>query len=127
LARNFVRYVKEDNWRWCNNFRGYHKDVIGIRLEDLAEEDRKKIKGEVMMHELEESSAETLKKKLACFHKTRDDGVKKVTTASFSAHKASKQICSGVFARLFGSHSMNINSDLHVKGQGLVSVLDMKE
>jgi hypothetical protein len=45
--------------------------VIGIRLEDLAEEDRKKIKGEVMMHELEESSAETLKKKLACFHKTR--------------------------------------------------------
>jgi hypothetical protein len=65
--------------------------MIGIRLEDIAEEDRKK-----------------------------------VTTPSFSVDKASKWICSGVFASLIGSHSMNRNSDLHVKGQGLVSVLDMK-
>jgi ribosome recycling factor len=58
------------------------RNTIHVAMEDLAKENRKELE-----HELKEEMVERQRKKLACFHKTRNGVVKKADTAAASGTK----------------------------------------
>jgi ribosome recycling factor len=62
------------------------RNTIHVAMEDLAKENRKELE-----HELKEEMVERQRKKLACFHKTRNGVVKKADTAAGDQGRFSSQ------------------------------------
>jgi hypothetical protein len=62
------------------------RNVIGVMLGDLTEEDQHHIKEE-MRREMEEVEAQKMQEKLACYQKTRGGVVQKADTAKASTLK----------------------------------------